>query len=159
MFRAIQLEDQEGLPEVLPCTNPMSDPITVVLLERIQPYLHASAYIQEHPPEILDHFIRYQDELNYICVTHTLSNEPETKLLEEEVVIGTILAKCSQKRWRSNRIYRMRHHVGALIHDIKQTLKDLADFDDKVESTLGRVRRLGISAYTSERNLAPTVLA
>jgi RNA-dependent RNA polymerase len=142
MFRAIQLEDQEGLPKCRHCTNPMSDPITLVLFEKIQQYLDASAHIQELPIEIFDLFKQYQDELSYICVTHTLSNEPETKLLEEEVVIGTILAKCSQKRWRSNRIYRMRHHVGTLINDIKQTLKDLVGFDDKVESPLGRVRLL-----------------
>lgn len=142
MFRAIQLEDQEDLPELPPCTNPMSDPVTLVILEKIQKYLGVSAYVQDLPIEILDQFKHYQDELNYICVTHTLSNEPETRLLEEEVVIGTILAKCSQKRWRSNRIYRMRHHVGTLINDIKRTLKGLVGFDEKVESRSARVRLL-----------------
>ena len=46
MFRAIHLEDDEGLPEVPPCTDPMSDPITLVLFEKIRQYLSASAYIQ-----------------------------------------------------------------------------------------------------------------
>ena len=144
LFRAIQLEDQESLPEGPHCTNPVEDPITVVLFEKIQEYLGAAARTQEFSTEISDLFQRYQDELNYICATHTLSNQPETKLLEEEVVIGTILAKCSQKRWRSNRIFRMKHHVETLVNDIKYTLRSQADFNEKVQTPPGRVRLLGI---------------
>lgn len=145
MFRAIQLEDQERAPEVPPCTNPMSDSITFALFQNVQRYLDAAAYIQEIPGEVFDIFKKYQDELDYICATHTLSNASETKLLEEEVVIGTILAKCSQKRWRSNRIFRMKHHVGTLIKDIKRTLRDLVGFDEKVGSASGRVRLLELA--------------
>jgi len=145
MFRAIRLEDQEGPPEVPACTNPMSDSITFALFQKIQYYLDAAAYIQGIPGEVSDIFKKYQDELDYICATHTLSNASETKLLEEEAVIGTILAKCSQKRWRSNRIFRMRHHVGTLVNDIKRTLRDLVGFDEKVGSPSGRVRLLELA--------------
>jgi RNA-dependent RNA polymerase len=76
------------------------------------------------------------DELNYIRSTHTLSNTPGAKLLEAEVVAGTILAKCSQKRWRSDRIYRMRLHTINLVKEVKNELltqKEHHGFEELVE--------------------------
>lgn len=78
----------------------------------------------------------YMEELNYICSTHTLSNTPGAKLLEAEVVAGTILAKCSQKRWRSDRIYRMRLHATTLVKEVKNELlpqKENYDFGELVD--------------------------
>ncbi|KAF8809112.1 hypothetical protein BYT27DRAFT_7254985 [Phlegmacium glaucopus] len=87
---------------LLYCQSNLSDPITSTLLETL--------------------FRRYVDELRYICATHTLSDVPGVRLLEAEVVIGTILAKCSQKRWRTNRIYRIRLHASALVQEVRRNL-------------------------------------
>ncbi|KAF9526951.1 RNA dependent RNA polymerase-domain-containing protein [Crepidotus variabilis] len=136
LFRAIYLDDplelagdqdQPTQVRVPHCKNPHADPITQALLRKMVDKLGDMAFIASPPNAIKKIFKRYQDELRYICATHTLSNAPGSILLEEEAVIGTILAKCSQKRWRSDRIYRMRLHVQTLVTDIqREFLKDFS---------------------------------
>jgi len=121
LYRSITLDDPKPIPPVSP-VRPLSDPITLMLLESVQHHLGDSADADNHPLELRKLFQRYTDELRYICATHTLSNIPGVRLLEAEVVIGTILAKCSQKRWRSDRIYRMRLHASTLVKDVQRNL-------------------------------------
>ena len=70
--------------------------------------------------EINGLFERYVKELRYICTTHTLSNTPGIKMSEAEVVAGTILAQCSRRRFKKDRIDRMGLHVQTLVQDIKR---------------------------------------
>ena len=121
LYRSITLDEPQPIPPV-PSVQPLSDPITLTLLESVQRHLGDSAVVDNHPSELEKLFRRYTDELRYICATHTLSSMPGIRLLEAEVVIGTILAKCSQKRWRSDRIYRMRLHASTLVKDIQRNL-------------------------------------
>ena len=121
LYRSITLDEPKPIPPV-PAVQPLSDPITLALLESVQRHLGDSAIVENHSSEIQTLFTRYADELRYICATHTLSATPGVRLLEAEVVIGTILAKCSQKRWRSDRIYRMRLHALNLVKDIQRKL-------------------------------------
>ena len=121
LYRSITLDEPQPIPPVPP-VQPLSDPITLTLLESVQRHLGDSAVVDNNSLEIQRIFQRYTDELRYICATHTLSDMPGVRLLEAEVVVGTILAKCSQKRWRSDRIYRMRHHASTLVHDIQRNL-------------------------------------
>ena len=65
-------------------------------------------------------FRRYADELKYICVTHSLSDTPDSRLVEEEVVVGTITATCSQHRYRNDRTYRMRLHAKMLVDTVRR---------------------------------------
>lgn len=67
-------------------------------------------------------FTRYADELRYICVTHSLSDSHESRLVEEEVVVGTITATCSQHRYRNDRTYRMRLHALVLASNVRRKL-------------------------------------
>ncbi|KAG6814591.1 hypothetical protein H0H92_000120 [Tricholoma furcatifolium] len=97
---------------------PLTDPITLSLKDRLKPYLDFDA----RPIGIAAMFRRYVNELNYICATHVLSNAPDSRLIEAEVVVGTILAKCSQKRWRKDRIYRMRLHALTLVQAVQRQL-------------------------------------
>jgi RNA-dependent RNA polymerase len=126
LFRSITLDDPQPILPVPP-VNPLSDPITLRLLESVQHHLGDSAIVDNYPLELQKIFRRYTDELRYICATHTLSNTPGVRLLEAEVVIGTILAKCSQKRWRSNRIYRMRLHAFNLVKDVQRNIIENLD--------------------------------
>jgi len=121
LYRSITLDDPQHIPPVPPI-EPLSDPITLTLLESVQRHLGDSAFVNNHSSELRKLFRRYADELQYICATHTLSDAPGVRLLEAEVVIGTILAKCSQKRWRKDRIYRMRLHASALVKDVQRNL-------------------------------------
>ena len=131
MFRDLKLQPENPrdipVPEKSHCLDPMVDSITAKISPKVKEYLKASAYLEEPSTEIVDVFKRYQDELRYICALHTLSNTPGSDLLEAEVVIGTILATCSQKRLRRDRIYRIHHHVRTLVQDIKRGLKPKDD--------------------------------
>lgn len=55
---------------------------------------HASGNIDGEIDEMLDIFDDFSNQLAYTCKTHSLSKW--TALTEEEVVAGTIVAKCSQ---------------------------------------------------------------
>ena len=41
------------------------------------------------------------------------------RLCEEEVALGAILAKCSQRRWKKDRTHRMREHAEQLVRDVR----------------------------------------
>ena len=131
MFRNIELLDPkepiEGLPTDPPKANyPLKDPISLVLAPLVRRTLNSNLDLDgavqdseseiDHLEEVHTHYIR---EMRYICVTHTLVDAPDVRLKEEEVVLGTILANCTQSRWRSDRTQRMKLHVEDLVNDIR----------------------------------------
>jgi len=67
-------------------------------------------------------FKKYVQELQFICATHSLSDLPKGRLTEEEVVMGTILAPSSQKKWRKSRVHNMNVHVSGLVRDIRREI-------------------------------------
>ena len=76
-----------------------------------------------HAKRLHEHYAR---EMKFICTTHTLVDAPDVRLTEEEVVLGVIVANCTQSRWRSDRTYRMKLHSGDLVGDIYE---QIAQFD------------------------------
>ena len=132
MFRNIELLDPkepiEGLPTNPPKANPpLKDPISLVLAPLVRRTLNSDPDTPDgaepeldsengHGEQLHAHYIR---EMRYICVTHTLVDAPDVRLKEEEVVLGTILANCSQSQWRLDRTRRMKLHVGDLVNDIR----------------------------------------
>ena len=137
MFRNIELLDPkepiEGLPTKPTKANPpLEDPISLVLAPLVRRTLNSnpnpdtpdgaeadSESENGHAEQLHAHYVR---EMRYICVTHTLVDAPDVRLKEEEVVLGTILANCAQSRWRSDRTYRMKFHVGDLVNDIREQI-------------------------------------
>ncbi|KAF8123146.1 RNA dependent RNA polymerase-domain-containing protein [Boletus edulis] len=67
-------------------------------------------------------FVTYREELAYISSAFSLSKAPGSRLREEELVIGTILARCPQKAYRASRLRAMRENVGFLVQDTKEQL-------------------------------------
>lgn len=102
--------------------KPLSDSVSRALKPYIERRLHHFQNDDELVGEMRSLFRRYADELRYICMTHALSDAPEVRLSEEEIVVGTILAQCSQTRWRTDRTYRMRLHASTLVQDIQEKL-------------------------------------
>jgi len=146
LFRSIDLVDPKPIPaEELPPSYALCDPISVALLDQVQFYLEESAFMEYHKPELVKLFRTYCDELQYICTTHTISNTPGVMLWEAEVVVGTILEKCSQKRWRQERKYRMRRHTETLVWDTRHGL--LTNPDTKSTSELVHGLSLAWSAW------------
>lgn len=103
---------------------PLSDSIS----DALRPYIvrnlgdRALHHSVEDIKDMEHLFRRYLDDLKYICLTHSLSDLPDSRLAEEEVVIGTILANCTQHRYRTERMYRMRLHSSVLANDIRWQL-------------------------------------
>ncbi|OBZ75664.1 RNA-dependent RNA polymerase 1 [Grifola frondosa] len=102
--------------------RPLSDSISCALKPYIERQLCRFHNDDSDVAEIKPLFRKYEEELQYICVTHALSDSPGARLTEEEVVVGTILAQCSQHRWRTDRTYRMRLHSAMLVRDIQNKL-------------------------------------
>lgn len=78
-------------------------------------------------------FKRYALELKYICVTHTLSYGFDSRLKEEEVVLGTILAKCKKGRWHRERIDQMRVTMSQLVFMVLYDLRGGSSPIDKAQ--------------------------
>ncbi|TFK60639.1 RdRP-domain-containing protein [Pluteus cervinus] len=123
LYRAINIDTPEPY-ESQQETIESQSPITLVLEPRIGEVLKGpDAQLDDADINLVKSiFERYQNELKYICSTHTLSDGPEIKLEEAEVALGTILAKCPQKRWRKDRMYRMRLHASTLSRDIQRDM-------------------------------------
>ena len=64
-------------------------------------------------------FRHYARELGYVCLTHAPAESTDVRLCEEEVALGAILAKCSQRRWKKDRTHRMREHAEQLVRDVR----------------------------------------
>ncbi|KAG2067060.1 RdRP-domain-containing protein, partial [Suillus decipiens] len=118
LYRNIQLDD---IPTYVPqqLEKPLSDAISITLRSSVKRQLER----RERPSKLkvsLDSiYSAYLDELIYVATCHTLSRVPGAHLREEEIVVGTILAKCSQKRFKTDRIYAMRECISVLIRDIR----------------------------------------
>jgi RNA-dependent RNA polymerase len=129
MFRSITIDDPDDITQELrertaavKSQKVLSDPISAALLEPVGE--HISVIVADSVLEglVKRAFQKYGEELRYICMTHTVTNTPGVQLLEAEVVLGTILAKCQQKRWRKERMWRMRTHAGNLVRNVQQEL-------------------------------------
>ncbi|KAF8205782.1 RNA dependent RNA polymerase-domain-containing protein [Mycena galopus ATCC 62051] len=128
LFRAIILDDPEPISSddagVASTVNidPASNPIFSTLARKIEQSIPDFIVPDGTCTQTRAIFRKYVDELRYISMTHTLTTEPGINLLEAEIVVGTILAKSAQKRWRSDCIYRMRYHATAVIRDIQMQI-------------------------------------
>ncbi|KAJ7632964.1 RNA dependent RNA polymerase-domain-containing protein [Roridomyces roridus] len=133
LYRAISLDEPELLASDAAQQNEtVQDDVSSNAIYRIlAPHIEKNVpnYTQpdgtEHEIHVI--FQKYVEELRYISITHTLTSAPGVTLKEAEMVLGTILAKCSQKRWRSDCIYRMRYHTQTVVRDIQKQLLDRSD--------------------------------
>lgn len=122
----------------------LPSPISLLL----QPVIdeHLRFFDSPAPLDAARTFKKYAEELQYICTVNTLTNTPGVTLLEAEVVVGTILAKCTQRRFRKTRIDQMNLHVDMLVRTVQkdvQTIEDLKKVDrDKLLLALSRAWEL-----------------
>ncbi|KAJ7735431.1 RNA dependent RNA polymerase-domain-containing protein [Mycena olivaceomarginata] len=150
LYRAITLDDPEPISsdadgDVDPNANivdPASNPIFSSVVRKIKRSIPDFIPPKGTDAQTTVLFRKYVDELRYISTTHTLTTEPGVNLLEAEIVVGTILAQCAQKRWRSDCIYRMRYHATTVIRDIqKQMFPRDKDEDNSVENLQASLER------------------
>lgn len=72
--------------------------------------------------QIWDLFRDYASQLQTICADHTVSGQRNLMLTEEEAVVGTIVAKCSQPRWRRDLMSKMREKTTSLVNGTRSAL-------------------------------------
>lgn len=136
MFRDHRLEVDGPLPEMEQRDRPteplLSDPISLAYKDRIQRHIGTAAIEPSEQEFVTTLFQKYVAELSYICAIHTLSNSRTVRLREEEVVAGTILAYCKNKKMRRDRIERVKVHSGVIVKEIRRDL-EAPEYQDSEE--------------------------
>ena len=105
--------------------RPLSDNISQALRPAIERHLGRFNTSFASLSAIEPLFRHYARELGYICLTHAPSENTDVRLCEEEVALGAILAKCSQRRWKKDRMHRMREHAAQLVRDVRHRQRAL----------------------------------
>ena len=110
-----------GAPLTPVWEEPLSDSISRALKpsvgRRLRRVENDDAHLADMCIEPL--FRLYARELACVCLTHAPSENADVRLSEEEVVLGAILAQCSQRRWKKDRTHRMREHAEQLVRDVR----------------------------------------
>ncbi|PCH33549.1 RdRP-domain-containing protein [Wolfiporia cocos MD-104 SS10] len=76
----------------------------------------------------------YASRLRAICADHSLSHSRSAMLTEEEAVIGTIVAKCSQPRKRKDTMSHLREQTSNLVSAVRAEIS--GDDDTPSEDSL-----------------------
>ncbi|KAG6331650.1 hypothetical protein ID866_7441 [Astraeus odoratus] len=110
MYRNITLEEIPDNPSDV--EQVLSDPITKTLQTHVRRQLRGQQ--QRADQGWIDPiYMGYREELTYISTTYSFSRTP---LREEELVVGVILANCSDGRYKRDRQYAMRESLSFLVH-------------------------------------------
>jgi RNA-dependent RNA polymerase len=99
LYRDFELPTREDLnqAEFGDSCAPFQDNVSVRVLQQVQRFVpNCVGPVEDEPAWLSELSQRYHDELRYMCATHTVTYTAGVRLMEEEVVIGTILAECSQ---------------------------------------------------------------
>ncbi|KAJ3989755.1 RNA dependent RNA polymerase-domain-containing protein [Lentinula detonsa] len=153
MYREIKPEDIT-LPEDLrdPAKPPefRTERITLLLQDSVLEYLPSfDGHRKSEDIDLL--FKNYVDNLRYISAIHTLSNDASVRLTEQEIVLGLILANCSERRWKRDRMYRMRTHTSNLVDETKQGFQPLGRAGNVIEDKEGLLHVLDKAWYAWTR--------
>jgi RNA-dependent RNA polymerase len=133
--------DMHSPDELLPVPSlrevaPLDDPISRTLAPLVQTALNAAfsggPWVENALTERLH--ARYASEMRYICVTHGLA--PDVRLTEEETVLGTILTKSTQPRWRTDRAYSGTTHTETVLRDLRGQIVSVSLGEDGLRDGL-----------------------
>jgi RNA-dependent RNA polymerase len=129
LFRAIQLviPKEPEASTLNDTTNPshsLTDAVSLALAPMVGFWVGQELDEESTDDETKDLFSKYVNEFSYICSTHTVSTRPDAGLQEAEIVVGSILDKCRNKRYRTERAYAMGNHTSVLVGDIERAFVD-----------------------------------
>jgi hypothetical protein len=94
LYRAVTLTSPP--PRAEETSDPHNDNITFALRPKVLEVIPNLCEVERTKGDkIIEIFDQYQDELSYISMTHVITNQPGVRLVEEELVTGTIVAKVS----------------------------------------------------------------
>jgi len=102
------------------------DPISTRLRRRLRPLVDLEP-ADEMTTAVVNLFDHFASELEHICYSYTLSRKANSRLTEEEVFMGTIIAKSSQPRMRKDMISGMREETTTLVSGMRKELEGAED--------------------------------
>ncbi|KAI0793415.1 RdRP-domain-containing protein [Abortiporus biennis] len=99
------------------------DPVFVAVAAKVSLYIPLGRRDDDDDiVEIWELIENYAAQLLTICADHTLSTHRSAMLTEEEAVIGSIVAKCSQPRKRKDTMSRLREQTNELVQGVAHQL-------------------------------------
>ncbi|KAI0374260.1 RdRP-domain-containing protein [Pilatotrama ljubarskyi] len=112
------------------------DEVYVALRDRTAEFIDPGDYDDGTVTGIWELYNTYVSRLRAICADHTLSTSRSAMLTEEEAIVGTIVAKCSQRRKRKDLMSQMREQTAMLVNDVRNELE--SEDDMPLEDSLRR---------------------
>jgi hypothetical protein len=113
--------DLDELFAALCMEDPQKDPLESAVEDRVAEFIELEPD-SESVKLITESLNRYSVELQVICVHNAIQRRRDAMLSEEEAVIGTIAAKCPQKRRRKEAISQLREHTSYLVKSVRDEL-------------------------------------
>ncbi|KAH8100639.1 RNA dependent RNA polymerase-domain-containing protein [Cristinia sonorae] len=89
---------------------------------RVSGFIMLNRHEEDLISEIWDLAESYRLQLQTICADHSLSRTRNAILTEEEAVVGTIVAKCTQPRKRKDTMSKLREQTSILVQEIEHQL-------------------------------------
>ncbi|KAI0307864.1 RdRP-domain-containing protein [Multifurca ochricompacta] len=109
VFAALCIGDQQG------------DPLELAVENRVAQFINTDPH-SKFVALAIDSLERYSMELQGICACNALQRHKDAMLSEEEAVIGTIVAKCSQRRRRREAMAQLREQTNYLVRSVRDEL-------------------------------------
>jgi RNA-dependent RNA polymerase len=128
------LEDEADLDEVFAalCMNDREgDPLESAVESRVDEFIPVDDLDSESVKLAIESLDRYSIELQGICACNSIQRHKASKLSEEEAVVGTIVAKCSQRRKRKDAMSQLREQTSFLVKCVRE---ELSGDDDSSQS-------------------------
>jgi hypothetical protein len=112
LFAALCMNDREG------------DPLESAVECRVAEFIPVDGPDSESVKLAIESLDRYSRELQGICACNAIQRHGHkaATLSEEEAVVGTIIAKCSQRRRRRDAISQLREQTGFLVKCVRDEL-------------------------------------
>ncbi|KAI0079598.1 RdRP-domain-containing protein [Panus rudis PR-1116 ss-1] len=102
---------------------PLDDIVSEAILGRISEFITVRRHDDDDISELFELYQSYATTLRKICADFALSNARSAMLTEEEVVVGTIVAKASQPRRRKDQMAKMREQSNMLVQSVGQQIE------------------------------------
>ena len=98
------------------------DALESAVKKRVAEFISVDPY-SKYVELAIDSLGRYSIDLQGICACNAIQRHKTAMLSEEEAVVGTIVAKCSQRRRRRDAIAQLREQTSYLVKAIQEELQ------------------------------------
>lgn len=100
----------------------VTDEVDCVVKKRISEFIDPAAVDEFYLQHISELFDKYASQFGSVCSSNTASYSRDAMLTEEEVAVGTIVARSSQPRRRKDLMSKAREQTALLVKVIRTEL-------------------------------------